>query len=285
MKVFWSRLFGKVKHSKNNIIPKPVITEYNIDIGLRSDIGCVRATNQDHIGCVRYIDSGSLVAILADGMGGHNGGEVASQTAVNILEKSFSSEVDELCCRQSLVDAFTVANSTILSLSEDRDELKGMGTTLVVLLIKKGLAFFANVGDSRLYLFRQGSYTQLSEDHTMVAEMVKGGLLSPEDANNHPDKNVITRAVGTKSNVKISFSENPVILRLLDKFLLCSDGLYDLVTDTELMETVSTNSAQAACDILVNLAKERGGYDNISVIVIGIGDLPDEPIRIPTTRA
>jgi len=283
MKTLWDRLFGKGKRSRY-LIQHPHLSDYSIDIGLHTDVGRVRASNQDRIGCVRYAAPGNAVVILADGMGGHNGGETASQLAVNILEKRFSRELDQHSCEQALLDSFAEANATIFDVSKEQLDLTGMGTTLVALVIVDGCAYYANVGDSRLYLIRNESCLQLSEDHTMVAQMIKDGLLQPDEAETHPDKNIITRAVGTKPSVEVALSKSPLFLEQSDCFVLCSDGLYDLVSEPELIGIIGQNSAQIACDILVELAKQRGGFDNISVIIVKIEQMAEGHLRVPITR-
>lgn len=283
MKTVWDRWFGKTKRSRY-LIREPHLSGYSIEIGLYSDVGCVRASNQDRIGCVRYAAPGNAVTILADGMGGHNGGETASELAVTILEKRFSRQLDQHSCEQALMDSFAEANAAIFDVSKQQVELTGMGTTLVALVIVEGCAVYANVGDSRLYLIRNGGCIQLSEDHTMVAQMVRDGLLQPKEAETHPDKNIITRAVGTKPSVNVALSKSPLFLEQSDCFVLCSDGLYDLVSEPELIEITRKNSAQIACDILVDLAKQRGGYDNISVIIVKIGKMAEGHLRVPITR-
>ena len=158
----------------------------------------------------------------------------------------------------------------------------GMGTTCTVLVLRGGEAFSAHVGDSRLYLVRDGHIEPLSEDHSLVNEMVKQGRISEEQARTHEDRNVITRALGLHPVVEVATWEAPLPVRPHDRFLLCSDGLYDLVSDEEIQEVVVSETPYVAGERLVALAKERGGHDNITVAVLWLKPLdpttaPPEP--------
>lgn len=243
---------------------------YFADIGTLSDVGCSRTNNQDSIGLVRFPDSRNLLAIVADGMGGHQGGEVASQMAVQIMQQNFPNAIQDNTCIQALKNSFMLANTTIYKAAQETKALSGMGTTLMVLAIIDGYAHYAYTGDSRLYLLQGGECLQISEDHTLVAEMLKGGLITLEAAENHPEKHVITAAIGTKLNPKIDTSIAPHPIKIGDGFLLCSDGLYDLVKASEMNQIITNHPAQEACKQLIQLANSRGGYDNTSVIVIKV---------------
>lgn len=274
---------GKPKPGRYLSLNEP-LKAYFPEIGLLSDVGRSRSNNQDNIGSVRFADDRNILAVVADGMGGHQGGEVASQTAVEVFQQTFSKHLASNDCLQALMNGFVTANKTIYQLAQGSSELNGMGTTLVVLALMEGSAYYANTGDSRLYWLRNGECRQLSEDHTVVAEMVKGGLLSPEAAENHPDRHLITRAVGTQPDVKATLSNTPLPIELGDCFLLCSDGLYDLVNNIEITGIIINNPAQEACKQLVDLANSRGGYDNISVIVIKIVEKTTTVKEPPITR-
>lgn len=257
---------------------------YFPDIGMFSDVGRERSNNQDNIGCVRFSDKRNFLVVVADGMGGHQGGEVASHTAVAVVQQKFSDYLGIGDYAHALQKSFHEANTRIYQLSQTTPELKGMGTTLVALAVIDGFAYYANAGDSRLYKCSKGECTQLSQDHTMVADMVRGGLLTPEAAENHPDRHWITRAIGTKVDEKVDSSTEALAIKIGDCFLLCSDGLYDLVTDNEISQIIVECPAQDACKQLVDLANERGGHDNISVIVVKIVDKPPVLKEAPVTR-
>jgi protein phosphatase len=171
----------------------------------------------------------------------------------------------------ALMTSFTEANREIYQSSTEVQGRNGMGTTCTALVLMNGTALAAHVGDSRLYLIRGGQIYLMTEDHSAVMELVKRGLLTREQARHHPDKNVILRALGSHSEVEISVWNEPFPIRGGDRFLLCSDGLYDLVEDQEIMEAVLASDSNSACAGLITLAKDRGGYDNITVAVVGIG--------------
>jgi protein phosphatase len=199
-------------------------------------------------------------------MGGHQGGEVASQLAVEAIHQ-ICSERPAPAIGENLARAFAAANRTILLRAEECPSLFGMGSTATALLLSGQDAWFAHIGDSRLYRLREDVLTQLSEDHSLVSEMVKAGIMTPEQAVRHPSRNIITRALGSDAEALPQLSVQPIDVRAGDIFLLCSDGLHDLVGDAEMLAAISTSPPEAACHALVELAKTRGGKDNISVIV------------------
>lgn len=268
MKQLFNWLFCK---SKSRDIDVP-LDEYFPDIAAVSDVGKERLSNQDNIGCLRFTDNQNFLLLVADGMGGHQAGEIASQVAVQNVQQQFTDLPSYNGFAQALHASFKSANKAVYQLAQGNSELAGMGTTLVALVVINGLAYYANVGDSRLYWLRDGVCTQLSHDHTWVAYMVATGLLTPEQAEDHPDRHLLTRALGTKPEVDIDISERPLSIKLGDCFLLCSDGLYDLVSDTEISQILINNTAQVACQQLVALANNRGGHDNISAIAVKIRD-------------
>lgn len=241
---------------------------------IQTDPGCIRKVNEDASRFIRPNDAGvpskkGTLLIVADGMGGHSAGEVASGLAVEVISRRYY-EI-ESNPYDSLKAAFEEANSKIYDLSQSDANLKGMGTTCTALAVCGSLAFAAHVGDSRLYLIREGDIYQMTEDHSAVMEMVKQGIISKEEARHHEDKNVIVRALGTAPQVDVSIWENPFEVRERDQFLLCSDGLTDLVEDTEINSVVSSaDDNHSACENLIQLAKKRGGYDNITVGILSI---------------
>ena len=246
--------------------------KYEIVVSLQTDVGCHRDVNED---CGRYINpddsdplahKGSLF-LVADGMGGHSAGEVASRVAVDVISRVYyQSEGD---AQSTLKKAFDEANREIYEESLKSEKYKGMGTTCTAIVLQNGSAIAAHIGDSRLYLVRDEQIYLMTEDHSSVMEMVKRGLISLEQARVHPDKNVILRALGTHPEVEVSTWQEPFPVRIGDQFLLCSDGLYDLVTDDEIKQALMDHSRpRVACETLIELAKERGGHDNITVGVI-----------------
>lgn len=258
---------------------------YCLEIGSVSDTGRARPNNQDNVGLINFANSRNLLAMVADGMGGHQGGETASRMAVNTVQRELSKWLDY---RNNgflaLKKVFQEANKAIFQQARQSPELAGMGTTLVAMLLLNGYVYYANTGDSRLYRIRDGQWRQLSQDHTVVNELINRGLLTPEAAKTHPDRHVISRAVGTQTKVRVDVAEAPLAAAIGDSFLLCSDGLYDLVEEAEMVELIDRHPSQQACKLLVDLANARGGYDNISVIVVKILKAARAFDPIPATR-
>ena len=230
-----------------------------------TDVGMVRQVNQDYV----YTTDEPLgplpnLYVVADGMGGHQAGDFASKYTVEVLKRELAASQEE-DIEKALVSAIKTANHEIIKKASEDPHLKGMGTTIVVATIVRHMMYFANVGDSRLYLINQG-ITQLTKDHSLVEEMVRLGGIKPEEAKHHPDKNIITRAIGAKADVEVDFYEHR--LKRGDIILMCTDGLSNMVEDEELFHIV-----QGGRDIvesgtsLVETAKENGGTDNIGVVL------------------
>src|SRR3954447_26150604 len=227
--------------------------------GGATDVGLVRAHNED-----RYLADERLFA-GADGVGGHKAGEVASQTAVETLHREFTEPTTDV-----LIDAVKLANRTVWSLAETNRDQRGMGTTLTAIaLVDDGdderLAI-VNVGDSRAYLLQQGELEQLTEDHSLVEQLVREGQLTPEEAQVHPQRSIITRALGLDPEVEVDSWELTPYKG--DRLLLCSDGLTNEVSDEEIASTLRTVSdPEEAAQQLVHEAREHGGSDNITCVV------------------
>ncbi|HSB08164.1 MAG TPA: Stp1/IreP family PP2C-type Ser/Thr phosphatase [Blastocatellia bacterium] len=255
---------------------------------LLSDVGCARDVNEDSGKYVQPGDSdllrakGSLL-LVCDGMGGHSAGEVASGMAVDVITRVYYDDTDD--AQASLVKAFEQANREIYEASTKDETRKGMGTTGTALVLKDGRAFSAHVGDSRAYLIRNGQIYVMTQDHSEVMEMVKRGLISLEEARHHPDKNVILRALGSHPEVEVSTWDAPFPIREDDLFLLCSDGLYDLVENDEIRRLAISADPRPACESLIALAKERGGHDNITVGIVQVrGERQAAGKPLPMTR-
>lgn len=243
-----------------------------------TDVGREREHNEDAHGAF-LIEDGSLVLVVADGMGGHEGGEVASQIAVEAIGHiARNSPAPDP--REKLHNGFLVAHQRVLS-QADKTGKNGMGTTAVAVYVRDGEAYVAHVGDSRLYHLRNGAVAWLTSDHTRVQKMVSMGILSPSEAKNHPDANIVTRAIGhgvgaDGAPLEPEVQAEPLLLQSGDVMVLCSDGVYDGVTDAEIAAIASSKSPKEATGALVALANERGGHDNITVAVIRYGDRPQE---------
>ena len=239
-----------------------------------SDIGLVRIENQDSFGRFPandfnlYSEKGQLF-IVADGMGGHVGGKEASRTAVDTIRDVYFSNSSDLF--PSLKEAIEKANSSIYKKSENSEQFRGMGTTCTVLLLKENKGIIAHVGDSKIYMVENNSgrinIEQLTEDHTKVHEMVKEGILTEKEAEIYPSKSILMRALGVESKVNVDFKN--ISIKKGQSFILCSDGLAN-VTKDEIMQIVTTNSPEESCKELINFANERGGKDNVTVMVIKV---------------
>lgn len=253
-----------------------------VEGAVASDVGCVRSANEDGARLVSSggdgAESSAWLAVVADGMGGHSAGEVASRIAVDTISQEFLWSSDEPA--GALLDVVRTANRRIFDTAATADELSGMGTTCTALVLADWKAYLAHVGDSRLYLVRAGEIYSMTEDDSAVMEMVRQGILTREEARSHADRNVILRALGTHPAVEVSRWARPFPVREGDRFVLSTDGLHDLVEDTEIRDAVRTRGHQKACARLIAGARERGGPDNITVVVLEVssgGSPANEP--------
>lgn len=242
-----------------------------------SDTGQIRANNEDAFGVIvpedpDNLDTRPAVFVVADGMGGHRGGEIASRLAVEAVQAVYESQGEDDPARL-LADAFADANARILAESVADTSLFGMGTTCTAMAVRGGEAYFSHVGDSRAYLHRDAGIQQITEDHSLVGEMVRSGIISDEDARAHPRRNIITRSLGIQDTVVVDAPHSPLALRAGDTFVLCSDGLTSHVGDDEIAKVVGEQPPADACQTLVDLANQRGGRDNITVQVIRVESL------------
>ena len=239
-----------------------------MNIGYITDRGRRRPTNED---AVKVLEHENFF-MLADGVGGNRSGEVASQSALDAMEKFITHNPPQwLESRDEIFRYFRAAvnyvNHYIIKLSEARPQYTGMATTLAFAYIRDGELYVANVGDSRVYLINSGMIQQITEDHTYVNDLVKMGAITREEAQHHARKNVITRAIGANANNEPDCFSVP--LERGDKILLCSDGLYDEVDDETIFAAVSRFDDMRICaEDLVAIANEHGGNDNISVICV-----------------
>jgi serine/threonine protein phosphatase PrpC len=251
-------------NEKSQEIPK-------LDIHGLTDDGLVREHNEDYISW----DTDLGLVILADGMGGHNAGEVASEMAVTsittALEDVLSPEIKDSCdmdFKELAQEAVIYANDEINQHAKAHPECSGMGTTIVMSLFHKDSVILASVGDSRIYRFRKGELKQVTTDHSLVQEMIDNGYMSEEEAINSTNRNLITRALGIAEDVKVDVSQEDV--EKDDIYLLCSDGLSDMVKNEDIFSILvkSRDDLKKASEELVDLAKENGGHDNVSVILV-----------------
>lgn len=241
-------------------------------IGVCTDRGRVRENNQD---CYYYSKSLTLpLFIVADGMGGHKAGEVASRMAVDVIVKIFNEDKintsdDEDTIIDTIRRAIVEANNKIFQKSIEDLECNGMGTTITMAYLLNNKLIIGHIGDSRVYSINNNELKQITEDHSLVAELVKNGSISVEEAQIHPQKNIITRAVGTSNSIDIDIVIEEV--KKDDIILLCTDGLTNMVNDLEIKSLILANEdMQRACDSLVKKANELGGQDNITVVAVKI---------------
>lgn len=224
-----------------------------------------------HVGKVRSNNEDSLIVIepetfvVADGMGGAHAGEVASQMLVEVV-RIVLENVNVPRDEKLLARAILVANEKILEAAQEHEEYHGMGTTATILSLEGGQAYFAHVGDSRLYLMRGGVLEQITEDHSYVETLVRNGDITPEEARVHPLKNILTQAVGAVKDIFVDAASLPV--QSGDKFLLCTDGLTNMVDDEQIAKILLT--APEPADALIEAALQAGGKDNVTVIVAGV---------------
>ncbi len=236
----------------------------HIEYGIRSDRGKVRASNEDT--CIANAE-GNLF-LVADGMGGHAAGEIASQIAASTVEEIISGATQDSDPEDLLQHAVSQANGRVYETQKLKPECRGMGSTLTVLTLRNGRYYIAQVGDSRAYLFRDGVLIQETQDHSLVWPLYKSGTLQKEDISRHPQKNLITRSIGTYPQVEADFENGRALAG--DIFLLCSDGLTDVLSDHDIVEVLSDSSkgTQELSNRLIDVANERGGPDNVSAIVV-----------------
>lgn len=237
---------------------------------LKTDTGKIRQHNEDDAGIFKGKDE-FVLAVVADGMGGHLAGDVASKMAVKAMgEKWNEAETIPTApseCEKWLIEQILSVNSKIYDHAQAHEECQGMGTTIVCALFTGKTVSVAHIGDSRCYLLQDGDFVQVTEDHSLVNELVRTGEISREDAEHHPRKNVLTKALGTDQSVSIdtrSFDIEPG-----DKLLLCSDGLTNKVEGTELKDILQSDSApQEKVNLLVDKANQNGGEDNITAVLL-----------------
>lgn len=237
----------------------------------KTDKGLVRESNQDAY-AVGELPNEVAWAVVCDGMGGATGGDIASKLAVKVISEKINSSYNEnmrdASIKNLLDSAITAANIEVFDLADARPELQGMGTTVVCTIVRNNIAYIAHAGDSRAYIASKGKLSQITVDHSYVQNLVDQGKISPDEAEHHPRKNVITRAVGVDKHIQVDFSE--VELNENDTLILCTDGLTNYVTNDELLSDVSDDQYYAFADRLVKRANSHGGGDNITVVALAI---------------
>ena len=239
-------------------------------VSAKTDIGMKRSNNQDSFS-YGQLDNGAVTwAVVCDGMGGMAAGNVASATATEVIAGSFENNLSPKSSasvvRNLLKSSIESANARIYNMALEDEALRGMGTTVVAVVIIKGVAYIAHAGDSRAYFYSNNQLAQITTDHSVVQTLVEKGQLTEQEAKNHPNKNVITRALGVAPYIDIDFEEREVLLG--DTLLLCTDGLTNCIDDELIKLAVSDNDFETLAERLVELANQNGGYDNITAVAI-----------------
>jgi len=246
-----------------------------IELASMSDVGCQRDNNEDHYSywepesSEEFARKGRL-AIVADGMGGHEGGQEASRIAVESIEQVYA-ETPSGDPQSLLVTGFQVAHERIQQYAAEHPELHGMGTTATAIALLDQRLCYAHVGDSRLYLVRGTNISQLTHDHSYVGRLVENGVITSEEAENHPQRHILTAALGAGAEVFPDTPEHPVALQSGDVLILCTDGMWSLLDDGEIETVVAGSDPLAACRALIRMTKDRGGPDNITLQILRLG--------------
>jgi protein phosphatase len=246
-----------------------------LEIASLTDVGCQRENNEDSYGYWEPQDDADFerlgrLAVVADGMGGHEGGHIASRIAVENIQQAYvtSSQADP---QHRLLEAFHEIHRQIQLHAGQNPDLLGMGTTCTAFALVGNHLYYAHVGDSRLYLLRAGSRLRLlTSDHTLVARLLETGAILPENAESHPQRHVLTSAVGVGDEIDPDVSAEPLLLQQSDVLLLCTDGLWGQISDSEIQQILSSKPPAEACRALVQMAKKRGGPDNITLQIARI---------------
>jgi serine/threonine protein phosphatase PrpC len=240
-----------------------------IELASLSDIGCLRADNEDRYAYWEapdqaLFDRRGRLAIIADGMGGCEGGQEASRIAVETVERVYRSAPDG-DPRSLLLEGFRAAHERILEQASRHPELQGMGTTCTAIVLRDGSLYYAHVGDSRLYLVRDSKIDCLTRDQSYVGRLVEQGVISAEEALSHPHRNILIMALGVGPEILPESPEQPIALEKGDALLLCTDGLWSMVNENEMQLALAGGTLEQACQDLVRLAKQRGAPDNITI--------------------
>jgi PPM family protein phosphatase len=245
-----------------------------IEVAGLSDVGCQRENNEDSFLYWEPVDDREFerkgrLAVVADGMGGYEGGLEASRLAVDTVRDVYDRVMRD-DPQVALVEAFLTAHDKIQNYALENPELQGMGTTCTALVIRGRQVHLAHVGDSRLYLVRDSEILRLTRDHSYVGRLVESGIVRAEDAEKHPQRHILTAALGAGNELSVDGIEQAVKLQEGDDLVLCTDGLWGVVTEEELLNATANHTPMDCCTELVKLARERGGPDNITLQVLRV---------------
>jgi PPM family protein phosphatase len=266
----WSKWFGRKKNVPAEAVMQD-LPEITLEVAILSDLGMIRTNNEDTGLFFRTADEAirrrkGYLLVVADGMGGHQAGEVASALAAQTVSDEYFHTPDSTIT-SSLEKSFRVANERIYLKSTSDAAFHGMGTTCTAMVIAGEEIFYAHAGDSRAYHISNGAIRQVTQDHTYVQELVNAGEISQAEAAVHPKRNILTNAMGTKPVLRVDAGRHPDRLGDGDVVLLCSDGLYDYLSDEELLSMLDNRTLAQAAKEMVDTAKQRGGHDNITVVM------------------
>ncbi len=234
-----------------------------------SETGLKRFDNEDAIG-VMEINEG-LLAIVCDGLGGNKAGEVASRLAIETVFNRFY-DLENIDWLEKIKLSIMEANKSVYEQSESNNDLRGMATTAEVLFLKDDTAYWGHVGDSRIYQLKNNKLKQLTKDHSLVQKLIDEGYLTIKEAENHPNKNIIMRALGEQSNIEIDLSKQKINLKDNMKFFLCTDGVSAVINDEELQDILRNTDMELISKTLTQLIEERGAPDNFSFIIITLSN-------------
>jgi PPM family protein phosphatase len=251
-----------------------------IDLANSTDIGCTRENNQDYYG---YWEPESdeefhlkgRLAIVADGMGGHEGGQEASRLAVDTMREVYRQSSGE-SPQQALLAGMQAAHEHIRDYARAHFDSQKMGTTCTALALAGGFLHYAHVGDSRLYLIRDGVINCMTRDDRYVARLVESGTLSAEEAKNHPEGHVLTAALGADNRLEVECTEVPIPITDGDLLVLCTDGLWSIVSNGELLQVATADSPSEACARLIAMTKQRGAPDNVTIQILKVSNIARE---------
>ncbi|NIP30446.1 MAG: Stp1/IreP family PP2C-type Ser/Thr phosphatase [Candidatus Dadabacteria bacterium] len=238
-----------------------------------SDIGKIRERNEDSFlekTITSQYEKKGVLLVVADGMGGHKAGDVASKTLVSIFDNC-SNQAEQTNYQSFLEDLILQANQKIIDLANSNLDYNGMGTTCTAMVIADDKSYIGHVGDSRAYLVRKNEVKQLTKDHTVAEQMHQMGMITKEQAINSPRRNMLLKAVGIHHDLEVDILE-PISILNEDIFILCSDGLIEYVDEDEIMSLATLYEPQKACEIMVSTANKRGGKDNITVQITKINN-------------
>lgn len=265
----WNWFGRKAKQQQKN--GGAATDQMGIKVVVHTDLGNIRTNNEDTGLFFRIADAGitqekGCILMVADGMGGHAAGEVASQMATDIISHEYFKN-GHGSIEKTLAKVFMLANKNILAAANADSAKKGMGTTCTALVVAGEEVYYAHVGDSRAYVIKNSRIARITTDHTYVQELIKAGTITAAEAEKHPQRNILTNAMGTKPQIRVDTGKCDFLLQAHDRLLICSDGLYDYLEDAEIAGIVNQWPLQQAAEELVAEAKKRGGHDNITVVL------------------